>query len=47
MKLQEKEVEAYEREYQQPVERLTLETPPFQEAERILVLVRAHRFHCL
>lgn len=42
MKLQEKEVDAYEREYQHTVNRLIQEMPPFQEAEPFLKLVQEH-----
>lgn len=42
MKLQEKEVSAYEAEYQKIVERLMREMPPFKEAEQLLELVQTH-----
>ena len=42
MKLQEKEVDAYEREYQHTVNRLIQEMPPFQEAGQFLKLVQEH-----
>ena len=42
MKLQEKEVSAYEAEYQNIAERLMREMPPFKEAEQLLELVQAH-----
>lgn len=42
MKLQEKEVSAYEAEYQNITERLMREMPPFKEAEQLLELVRTH-----
>lgn len=42
MKLQEKEVSAYEAEHQNIAERLMREMPPFKEAERFLKLVQAH-----
>lgn len=40
MKLQEKEISAYEAEHQNIAERLMREMPPFKEAERFLELVR-------
>jgi len=40
--LQEKEVSAYEVEYQNVIERLRQEMPPFKEAEQLLELVQAH-----
>lgn len=42
MKLQEKEVSAYETEYQNIAERLMREMPPFKEAEQLLELVQTH-----
>lgn len=42
MKLQEKEVSAYETKYQNIAERLMREMPPFKEAEQLLELVQAH-----
>ena len=42
MKLQEKEVSAYEAEHQNIAERLMREMPPFKEAEQLLELVRTH-----
>lgn len=42
MTLQEKEIAAYEAEYQGVMARLEQEVPPFKEAEQLLALVRAH-----
>lgn len=42
MKLQEKEVSAYEAEQQDIAERLMRKMPPFKEAEQLLELVQAH-----
>ena len=42
MKLQEKEISAYEAEHQNIPERLMREMPPFKEAERFLELVQDH-----
>ena len=42
MKLQEKEVSAYEAEDQNIAERLMREMPPFKEAEQLLKLVQTH-----
>ena len=42
MKLQEKEISAYEAEHQNSAEQLMREMPPFKEAERFLELVQAH-----
>ena len=42
MKLQGKESDAYEREYQDAVERLKQESPPFQEAAQFLEVVQTH-----
>jgi benzoyl-CoA reductase/2-hydroxyglutaryl-CoA dehydratase subunit BcrC/BadD/HgdB len=40
--LQEKEISAYETEYQSVIGRLKQETPPFKEAEQLLELVQTH-----
>ncbi len=42
MKLQGKEVSAYEAEYRNITERLMREMPPFKEAEQLLELVQMH-----
>ena len=42
MKLQEKEISAYEAEHQNIAEQLMREMPPFKEAERFLELVQTH-----
>lgn len=42
MTLQEKEISAYEAEYQNVIERLKQETPPFKEAGQLLELVQTH-----
>jgi len=42
LRLQEKEISAYEAEYQNVIERLKQDMPPFKETEQFLELVRAH-----